>query len=151
MALLKHTDPRNGLVHWTGDESEDLLTWLSELTGCPEITQPVLLQCDKHSDPVFCGYVQADPNTGVARRRCVACAEVTDLFDSGERWTYPETYECQGCRSSLVELAVGISADPDGSAEWLALAARCIGCGRIHGLTDRIVEGYNVDEVLASV
>ena len=152
MALLKQTDPRTGSVSWTGDESVDLLTWLSGLTDCPPVTQPALLRCEKHEkDPVFCGYVQADARSGVARRRCVACAEVTDLFDSGERWTYPETYECIGCRSSLVELAVGISTADDGNAGWLALAARCVGCGRISGLTDVTIAHRPVDEVLAAV
>jgi hypothetical protein len=152
MALLKHTDPRNGSISWTGEDPDDLMAWLSQLTDCPTVTQPVVLRCEKHErDPVFCGYVQADPHTGVARRRCVACAEVTDLFDSGERWSYPETFECQGCRSSLVELAVGINAEPDGQAHWLALAARCIGCGRISGLTDVTINALTVDEVLASV
>lgn len=152
MALVKQVDPRTGSITWTGEETNDLLTWLEGLTDCPPITQPVLLRCERHeSDPIFCGYVQADPRTGVARRRCVACAEVTDLLDSGEWWTYPDTYECLGCRQSLVELAIGVSVPHDGRAEWLALAARCVGCGRISGLTDLMIDGLPLDEVLAGV
>lgn len=155
MALLKRTDGRSGSTIWTGDDSDDLLAWLSALPDCPPVTQPVLLRCggSAHGDepPAFCGYVQADSRSGVARRRCVACAHVTDLFDSSERWTYPSTYECVGCRQSLVELAVGISASDDGLAQWLALAARCVGCGRISGLTDCLLPGRTMDEVLAGV
>ena len=139
-------------MSWTGDEASDLLQWLSELPDCPPITHPMVLRCERHEDdPEFCGYVQADPREGVARRRCVACAQVTDLVDSGERWTFPETHECPGCCQSLVELAVGVSADSGGHAHWLALAARCVGCGRISGLTDAVLHGEPLEEVLASV
>lgn len=139
-------------MSWTGDEASDLLQWLTELSGCPPITHPKVLLCERHTDdPEFCGYVQADPREGVARRRCVACAQVTDLVDSGERWTFPDTHECPNCCQSLVELAVGVSADADGHAHWMALASRCVGCGRITGLTDAVLHGEPVEQVLASV
>lgn len=151
VALLKHADPRTGGFHWTGEDSDDLLAWLTTLTGCPPITQPVLLQCERHDEPVPCSYVQADPQAGVARRRCVACAHVTDLYDSGERWTYPDTWSCLTCQQSLAELAAGISANEQGRADWLALAARCVGCGRISGLTDVVLQGVEVEKLLTSV
>ena len=81
----------------------------------------------------------------------MACAAVTDLRDSGERWTYPDTFACVACRQSLVELAAGISTNEQGRARWLALAARCVGCGRITGLTDVLLEDVEMDELLASV
>jgi hypothetical protein len=152
VALFEHADPYSGTVTWTGDEASDLLQWLTELSGCPPITHPKVLLCERHVDePQFTGYVQADPQEGVARRRCVACAQVTDLIDSGERWTFPDTHECPSCCQSLVELAVGVSADDDGHAHWLALASRCVGCGRISGLTDAVLHGEPVEQVLASV
>jgi hypothetical protein len=150
VTLLKHLDRHTGSAFWTGDESEDMLGWLTALTGCPEITQARLLRCETE-DREFCGFVQADARTGVARRRCVACATVTDLLDSGQRWSFPDTYECPGCNQSLVELAVGISTDDERRASWLALAARCVGCGRIAGLTDRLVPGVSLEEVLVAV
>jgi hypothetical protein len=150
VALLKHLDRINRTSYWTGDESADLLDWLTALSGCPPITQARLLRCDV-DDREFCGFVQADARIGVARRRCVACATATDLLDSAERWSFPDTYECPGCQQSLVELAVGISADGDRRAEWVALAARCVGCGRIAGLTDRLVSGLAVEELLVAV
>ena len=149
---MKHVDSFSHGLYWTGESEADLLAWLCGLSDCPPVTQPQLLRCDNHPDsPAFCGFVQADPRTGVARRRCVACARMTDLFDSGERWTFPDTFECLGCRQSLVELAVGIAAGGDGTAEWLALAARCVGCGRISGLTDRLLDRIPINEVLAAV
>jgi hypothetical protein len=152
VALFKHADPNSGAVTWTADEAGDLLQWLSELTDCPTVTHPMVLQCERHvDDPQFCGYVQADPREGLARRRCVACAQVTDLAGDDGRWTFPETHECPACCQSLVELAVGVSADEEGHARWLALAARCVGCGRISGLTDAVLDGRPVEEVLASV
>ncbi len=63
----------------------------------------------------------------------------------------PDTHECPACCQSLVELAVGVSADGDGNARWLALASRCVGCGRVTGLTDAVLDGRPVEEVLASV
>lgn len=152
MALFKHADPHSGAESWSGEEATDLLQWLSELSGCPPVTHPKVLLCERHEDdPLFCGYVQADAVEGVARRRCVACAQVTDFVDSGERWTFPDTHECPACCQSLVELAVGVSADEEGHAHWLALAARCVGCGRITGLTDAVLHGEPVDEILAAV
>lgn len=148
--MSKHLDRVNRTSFWTGDEAADLLPWLRALTGCPEITQARLLRCETE-DREFCGFVQADARSGVARRRCVACATVTDLLDSGERWSFPNTYECPGCQQSLVELAVGISTDEERRASWLALAARCVGCGRISGLTDRLVPGVSLEEVLVAV
>ena len=148
--MLKNRDPHTGSEFWTDDESADLLPWLTALTGCPVITQARLLRCERE-DREFCGFVQADPRSGVARRRCVACAEVTDLLDSAERWSFPATYECPGCQQSLMELAVGLSADDDRQASWLALAARCVGCGRITGLTDRLISGVTIEEVLVAV
>lgn len=150
MALQKHLDRHNRSSFWTGDESEDLLTWLTALQGCPPITQARLLRCEI-DDREFCGFIQADSRIGVARRRCVACATATDLLDSAQRWSYPDTYECLSCQQSLVELAIGVSTDDDRHASWLALAARCVGCGRIAGMTDRLVSGIALEEVLVAV
>jgi hypothetical protein len=150
VSLTKHADPYTGAEFFTGDEAADLIPWFDALTGCPEVTDFRLLTCVNEGD-LFCGYVQADPHSGVARRRCVACAEVTDLLDSGNRWSFPVTFECRGCQQSLVELAVGISADTERRAGWLALAARCVGCGRISGLTDCLIQGDTVEEVLVAV
>ncbi len=158
VALLPRTDPHTGSMSWTGDDSDDLLAWLVALPDCPPVTAHQVLRCsgsahagDPEGTALFCGFVQADPEAGVARRRCVACAQVADLFDSGERWTYPGTYECVGCRQSLVELAVGLNTDEVGRAHWLAMAARCVGCGRINGLTDLLLPGMAIHEVFASI
>jgi hypothetical protein len=188
VALHRNLDPHTGSAFWTGDESADLLPWLTALTDCPAITEARVLRCEQE-DREFCGFVQADPRSGVARRRCVACAAVTDLLDSTERWSYPATYECPGCQQSLVELAVGVSdapiatrrageagagrrhvdapiatrrageagagrghvADDGRRISWVAMAARCVGCGRIAGLTDRLVSGITIEELLVAV
>ncbi len=153
MALRKHTDSHSGSTFWNGEDSADLLAWFGKLQDCPAVTQPVLLHCECRPDnpEPFCGYVQADPHTGIARRRCVACARMTSLFDSDERWTFPETFECPSCHQSLMEIAAGISTADDGRPSWLALAARCVGCGRISGLTDRLIHDRSLDDVLAGV
>jgi hypothetical protein len=139
----------SGIV--SGDEADDLLHWLRSLSGCPTVTHSVLASCDRHGDDsaTWC-YVEADAGNGVARRRCVACGATSALLDSAERWTFPPMHSCRSCAQSLVEVAAGIAAT-DNEATWLALAARCVGCGRIEGLTDVVVHGLSVDEVSAQL
>lgn len=127
-----------------GEDAADLRLWLHQLTGCPPVTHTLSLRCDHGpSDPGEWFYVEADAAAGVARRRCVSCARVQLLLDSGEHWTFPAMHACHGCGQSLLELAAGVHApgggvgDPAGPrADWLALAGRCVACGRIDGLTD---------------
>jgi len=59
-------------------------------------------------------------------------------------------WSCRSCAQSLAEVAAGISVE-DGEATWLALAARCVDCGRIEGLTDVVVPRLPVDEVTSKV
>jgi hypothetical protein len=136
----------SGIV--TGDDADDLLSWLRDLDDCPPVTLAMLASCDRHGDehPTW-SYVEADAATGVARRRCVACGGTSALLDSAERWTFPPMWSCQGCAQSLAEVAAGLSTTEADETTWLALAARCVGCGRIEGLTDVVVPRLPVDEV----
>lgn len=131
-----------------GDDADDLLQWLRSLEGCPTVTHTVLADCDRHGDdPATWCYVEADAGTGVARRRCVACGATSALLDSAERWTFPPMYSCRSCAQSLVEVGAGLATSPDDRTTWVALAARCVACGRIEGLTDAVVGDLSVDEV----
>jgi ribosomal protein S14 len=136
----------------TGDTADDLLDWLRGLTGCPPVTHTLLTSCDRHGDenPTW-SYVEADASSGVARRRCVACGATSALFDSAERWTFPPMWSCRGCAQSLVEVGAGLSTTTDDETTWLVLAARCVACGRIEGLTDAVVPGLPLDEVTAHI
>ena len=138
----------------TGEDADDLLAWLRGLDGCPPVTHTVLTSCSRHGDeqPTW-SYVEADARDGVARRRCVACGGASALLDSAERWTFPPMWSCRSCAQSLAEVAAGISTDSDDTsrATWLALAARCVECGRIEGLTDVLVPGLPLDEVTAQL
>jgi ribosomal protein S27AE len=135
----------------TGDDADDLLQWLGALTGCPPISATVLATCDRHGDePATWSYVEADASSGVARRRCVACGATSALLDSAERWTFPPMFSCRSCAQSLVEVGAGLSSVDDRTT-WLALAARCVGCGRIEGLTDVVVPSLPTDEVTAQI
>jgi hypothetical protein len=66
-------------------------------------------------------------------------------------------HSCPGCSPSSVELAVGLHVDEgdddgqDPRVRWLALAARCVDCGRISGLTDTRVPALTVGEVSRAV
>ncbi|HEV7208504.1 MAG TPA: hypothetical protein VGN54_07180 [Mycobacteriales bacterium] len=134
-----------------GEDATDLRSYLRALTGCPPITHTFSLRCAQHGDgggDWF--YVEADPVSGIARRRCMACAQVTAMLDSNQHWTYPAMHACAGCGQSLMELAVGLHADgsgDDGQVDWLALAARCVACGRIDGLTDVCVDRLAVRDL----
>ncbi len=137
----------------TGENVEDLRAFLNDLPdGAPDISETVVLACRNHGDenPSWT-YVEADAEAGVARRRCLQCAESISLLDSELRWTHPMMWSCGTCSQSIAEVAVGLSA-PDGDhVEWLAVAARCVECGRIDGLTDMIVDGRPLGEVVSSL
>jgi hypothetical protein len=134
----------------SGETAEDLLDWLRDLTGCPPVTHTVLACCDRHGpddDATWC-YVEADASAGVARRRCVACGATAALLDSAERWTFPPMFSCRSCSQSLVEVGAALSTSEADETRWVALAARCVGCGRIEGLTDAVVDGIPREEIL---
>ena len=136
----------------TGEDVDDLLVWLSDLPGAPVVHQRIALACEQHGEdrPTW-SYVEADPAAGVARRRCLACAGVVYLLDSDDRWTHPPMWACRGCAQSIVEIAAALSV-PDGEhVEWVALAARCVECGRLAGLTDAIVDRQPLSQVLPAL
>lgn len=134
----------------TGEDVEDLRSWLRELDGSPPVHEVVVLGCAAHEDerPTW-AYVECDAALGLARRRCLACGTSVALLDSEQRWTHPPMHACAGCGTSIVEVAAGLSL-PDGEhVEWVAVGARCVECGRLAGLTDLVVDRTPVTEVLA--
>jgi hypothetical protein len=142
-----------------GEDSEDLREWLHRLTGCPPLQASAMLSCRNPvhgTEPATWFFVEADAQAGVARHRCVGCAEVQSLLDSAEHWTYPPMHSCGDCGQSMVELAVGLHTDP-GSAgasarvSWLVLAGRCVACGRIDGLTDLVVDAAAVEDLIEAL
>ena len=137
----------------TAETSEDLAHWVMSLTGGLPITRTVLARCTKpaHGDePATWFYVEADAREGVARTRCLSCADMKPLLDSAERWTYPPAWACHNCNQSIAEVAFGI-AQEDGVASWVAMAARCVECGHLEGLTDAVVPGVAADTFAASL
>lgn len=132
---------------------EDLKAWLRELDGCPPISRVVTAHCGRTvhgEEPGTWFYVESDPVAGVARLRCLGCADVTSVLDSADRWTYPPAWACGDCRQSIAEVAYGIH-DDDGSATWMAVAARCVECGSVSGLTDLIVPAVAIDDFTVSL
>lgn len=134
----------------TGEDVDDLRDWLRTLDGSPEVHEVVVLHCAQHGEeaPTW-QYVEADATEGIARRRCLACATTVHLLESEAHWTHPQMWACKGCGHSIAELCAGLHV-PDGEhVEWVALAARCVECGRLDGLTDVVVEQLPLAEVLA--
>ena len=134
------------------EDADDLRTWLTDLEGCPRVTDTLVLTCGHHGDerPTW-NYVEADSATGVARRRCLACGFAVSVLDSASRWTYPPMWSCGGCGHSIAEVAAGISA-PDGEhVGWVVLGARCVECGDVEGLTDVVVPDLPLSEVVTGL
>ena len=133
----------------TGEDLDDLVGFLRHLDGGPLVHEVVPLGCLQHGDePATWTYVEADARTGLARRRCLACGTSVALLDSEQRWTHPPMFACQGCGHSIAEVAAGLSV-PDGEhVEWVVVGARCVECGRLAGLTDMVVPGTPLAEVL---
>jgi hypothetical protein len=132
------------------ESAEDLATWLSRLTGCPQVTRTAVLGC---GNPVHGGevpnwfYVDAD---GVARHRCVGCGNSVSVLDSEEHWTHPPAWSCRQCGNCIAELATGLAED-NGVVRWIALAVRCVECGGIEGVTDMHVNGVPAEQALAAL
>jgi hypothetical protein len=146
MVLKKVADARKG------ENAEDLRTWLTELEGSPEVHETVVLACAQHGDerPTW-AYVEGNASEGIARRRCLACATAVHLLDSEARWSHPPMFACRGCGQSIVEVGAGLSM-PDGEhVEWVVVGLRCVECGRLSGLTDMVVEGRPLSEVVAAL
>ena len=136
----------------TGEDAEDLRAWLTELEGSPPVHETVVLACAEHGDerPTW-AYVEGKAAEGIARRRCLACATTVHLLDSQARWSHPPMWSCRGCGQSIVEVAAGLSL-PDGEhVEWVVVGVRCVGCGRLSGLTDMVVESEPLSQVLAKL
>jgi ribosomal protein S27AE len=135
----------------TGESAEDLQAWLTQLEGCPAISRTVLTTCanEQHADePATWFYVEADAREAVARRRCLSCGNSNDVLDSAEHWNAPRMWSCSGCGQSIAEVAAGLHIEGTDDVTWIALAARCVECGSIDGLTDFAVEPAKFDEVV---
>lgn len=138
-----------------GEDSDDLRQWLEGLTGCPEVNLTLLARC---ANPVHDGddamtwfYVEADAENAVARRRCLACGDVRHLLDSEQHWTHPPMHACTTCGQSMFELAIGLHVESGTHVTWLAAGVRCVGCGRLEGVTDMNVPNLPLDEVRAAI
>lgn len=136
----------------TGEDIEDLRSFLMKLEGAPEVHETVVVACDNHGDerPSWT-YVEADAAAGVARRRCLQCAKTVPVLDSADRWTHPMMWACGSCQQSIAEVVAGLSV-PDGQGvTWVVLGARCVECGRIDGLTDLVLPGTPLTEVMGKL
>lgn len=135
-----------------GEDVEDLQGWMRSLQGCPPISATAVASCANptHDEPATWFFVEADPRKALARRRCLACGVSASTFDSEHRWTHPPMWACSTCAQSIVELAAGLHAEPDGRITWVALGVRCVACGHLEGLTDFVVDGTR-EEILAQL
>ncbi|MDQ1485722.1 MAG: hypothetical protein QOJ62_1415 [Actinomycetota bacterium] len=135
----------------TGEDANDLESWLVQLTDCPQIARTVLTTCANpvHADePATWFYIEADPNEALARRRCLSCGNSHHVLDSAEHWNFPRMWSCPNCSQSIAEIAAGMHVEDGEYVDWLALAARCVSCGTIDGLTDFTIDPIPVSQVL---
>jgi hypothetical protein len=146
MTLLTRGD------HKVAEHVDDLRTWLQQLPTPQPVTETAVLSCARHGDDIQTWtYVEADATEGVARRRCLSCAHSVGMLDSEDRWTFPPMWACLGCGHSIAELAAGMHVDPEDQVSWVALGARCVECGRVSGLTDLVLPGLPVADVIAAL
>lgn len=139
--------------HQTAETPEDLAHWVMSLAGALPITRTVLARCTKPAhgdDPATWFYVEADAEEGLARLRCLACADMRPILDSADRWSYPQAWACLNCGQSIAEVVFGV-AEEAGVARWMVVAARCVGCGQVAGLTDMVVPDVAADVFAASL
>ena len=133
---------------------DDLAHWLQGLQGCPPVHRTVTAACRQaaHTDePGTWFYVEADRAEGVARLRCLACGDARSLFDSAERWTFPTMWSCRECRQAIAEVVVGLHVESGEAVTWAAVAVRCVNCGDMTGVTDVVLPGLSVDEVVSTL
>ncbi len=133
----------------TGESVDDLTAWLSQLSGCPSVDRVHVAHCCGDGEASWF-YVEADPRGGTARRRCIACGSAVSVLDSDRHWDFPPTWSCPECRQSIAEVAYGLHLDGDGVG-WVAMGARCVECGTLGGLTDLLVPGTPVEQVLGAL
>jgi hypothetical protein len=132
---------------------EGLKSWLRHLDGCPPVQRVVTARCERPvhgAEPGSWFHVEADASAGVARLRCLGCADARSVLDSAERWTYPPAWACSDCSQSIAEVAFGVHVDGE-IATWMAVAARCVECGSVAGLTDLVVPGLPADDFVAGL
>jgi hypothetical protein len=137
----------------SAEDADDLAVWVRGLEGCPPITQTAIALCRhaSHGDePATWFYVEADPEAGVARLRCLSGGHVSELLDSAANWTFPSAWACISCSQSIAEVVYGIN-DDAGTASWLAVAVRCVECGDVAGVTDMVLGAVPLDTLLASL
>jgi hypothetical protein len=60
-------------------------------------------------------------------------------------------WSCRGCGHSLAELAVGLAVPDGDGVDWVVLAARCVECGRVDGLTDLVLDRQPLAAVVAGL
>jgi hypothetical protein len=146
--------------HKTGEDADDLLTWLQSLPECPSVDVTALATCRNtaHGDdrPTWF-YVEADAAAGIARRRCLACGVVHHMLDSQQHWQPGvHTASCPTCAQSMFEVGAGMHTEPGNSPDqpvvtWVALGVRCVTCGRVDGITDMFVPGVPLAGVTATI
>jgi len=137
----------------TAEEVADLETWLRRLDDCPEITATVIARCTQEvhgAEPGTWFYVEADSDSSVARRRCLACGDVTHVGDSARHWNHAPMWCCATCGQSIAEVAYGLH-ERDGLVSWLAMGVRCVECGGVQGVTDMFVPNLSVEDLATRI
>lgn len=137
----------------TAETVLDLVQWVEALEGAPEIARTKQAMChhESHGDePATWFYAEADSVEGVARLRCLAGGHVQHILDSEQRWTFPHMWSCVSCSQAIAEIVYGVHVE-NAKATWVVLAARCVECGDVAGLTDIVITPTDLDEFVDSL
>jgi hypothetical protein len=60
-------------------------------------------------------------------------------------------WACGSCGQSIAEVAVGLSVADEQHVTWAVVGARCVECGQVNGLTDMVLPGTPLTEILAAL
>ena len=115
---------------WKGSSPEDIREFLEAYASKGyEINEFRLAKCACGCDRFR---LEADDNSGVARRHCAECESLHYICDSEQFWDEADATEwkCLVCESELTNIGVGFSMYPDDptAIKWLYVGVRCASC-----------------------
>ncbi len=135
---------------WKGTVSEDLDAYLRDYAAGGYRPDRVLHpRCDCRG-LVF--NVEADDDTGCARRTCSGCRTEHLMLDSSDHWEEATPEECESpCGGGGFEVAVAFAHCDDASVKWVAIGLRCVSCGTLGAYADWKIDYDPTEHLYAEV
>ena len=133
-------------TYWTGDSADDIADYLRAYTAEPSIdVKPVA--CRSCGSGVL--EVKVDQDEGAVQVICPLCGAQKILLDCEEIWAdaRPKPVKCPICRDKRCNVQVGFLRRENGSAKWVYVGNRCVGCGTLGSYLDWKIDHEPTDEM----